>query len=107
MATIARRRAVDRLRHHSARSRREERVANLDHRPAHDTVAEHVERALEHEGVRQSLGGLTALQGEAIRLVFYQDCSHAEAARRLGIPLGTAKSRIRDGLIRLRLQLDQ
>jgi len=107
VATIARRRAVDRLRHHSARTRREERAADLDRCPAHDSVSEHVERVLEHEGVRQSLGGLTALQGEAIRLVFYQGCSHAEAARRLGVPLGTAKSRIREGLIRLRLELDQ
>jgi RNA polymerase sigma-70 factor (ECF subfamily) len=106
-AAIARRRAVDRVRHHCAQVRREDRAAGLACAPAHDSVVECVERVLEQEGVRRSLGSLTALQGEAVRLAFYEGCTYAQVAERLGVPLGTAKSRIRDGLTRLRLELDR
>jgi RNA polymerase sigma-70 factor (ECF subfamily) len=107
VTTIARRRAVDRARHYEARVRRERREADLARSPAHDSVAECVERVLEQEGVRRSLGVLTPLQAEAIRLAFYEGRSYREVAERLGVPLGTAKTRIRDGLARLRQDLDQ
>ncbi|MHA6759722.1 sigma-70 family RNA polymerase sigma factor [Streptacidiphilus sp. PAMC 29251] len=106
-ATIARRRAVDQVRRQCARIRREQRVAHLAHSPAYDSVVEGVEQVLDQEGVRRVLGVLSPLQGQAIRLAFYEGRSHAEVASSLGIPLGTAKSRIREGLIRLRLELDR
>lgn len=104
---IAQRRAVDRLRRHSAQARREQRVADASQPLAHDSVVDCVERLLEHEDVRRGLEGLTELQSEAIHMVFFAGCGHAEAAARLGVPLSTAKTRIRDGLKRLRQELDR
>ncbi len=52
--------------------------------------------------VREGLALLTARQQEAIDLAFSKGFTHREIAASLGIPLGTAKARIRDGLIKLR-----
>ncbi|MER5863518.1 sigma-70 family RNA polymerase sigma factor [Kitasatospora sp. NPDC002040] len=106
-ATIARRRAVDRLRHHCAQTKRDQQWATHEHtRPQrHDNVSDHVERQLAHEAVRRALGSLTDLQGEAIHLAFYEDHPYAQVAERLGVPHGTAKARIRDALARLRQEL--
>ena len=66
-----------------------------------------MEPTLERERVHRSLATLTELQSEAIRLAFYEDCSYAQVAERVGVPLSTAKSRIRDGPTRLRTELDR
>jgi RNA polymerase sigma-70 factor, ECF subfamily len=100
--TLAHRRAVDRVRSVEAASDRDERVALLERSPAYDGVTEAVEVQLECEQVRQALGALTELQSEAIRLAFYGGYTHREVAELLDVPLGTVKTRLRDGLIRLR-----
>jgi RNA polymerase sigma-70 factor (ECF subfamily) len=100
--TIAHRRAVDRVRSETTSADRERRSATVAEPPPSDEVAETVTASLEAERVRHCLAGLTDLQREAVTLAFYQGYSYSQVAVLLGIALGTIKTRIRDGLIRLR-----
>jgi RNA polymerase sigma-70 factor (ECF subfamily) len=98
--TLAHRRAVDRVRSAQAAAAREERVARLDR--DHDEVAEYVEARLEREQVRRCLGSLTELQRESVTLAYYSGYTYREVAELLNVPVGTVKTRMRDGLIRMR-----
>ena len=98
--TIAHRRAVDRVRSAVAAAEREQKTSQL--LAARDEVAETVEASLERERVRRCLDGLTELQRESVTLAYYGGYSYREVAGLLGAALGTIKTRIRDGLIRLR-----
>jgi len=100
--TMAHRRAIDRVRSAQAAHDREERVALRDHVPAFDEVAEQVETRLEQEQVRRCLGDLTELQRESVALAYYGGYTYREVGELLEVPLGTVKTRLRDGLIRLR-----
>jgi len=100
--TIAHRRAVDRVRSETAAAQRENRVAAEAVPAAPDEVAETVEASLEAERVRRCLDGLTDLQRESITLAYYSGYSYPQVASALGVALGTIKTRIRDGLKRLR-----
>ena len=100
--TMAHRRAIDRVRSAQAAHDREERVAHRDHVPAFDEVAEQVETRLEQEQVRRCLGNLTELQRESVTLAYYGGYTYREVGELLDVPLGTVKTRLRDGLIRLR-----
>jgi RNA polymerase sigma-70 factor, ECF subfamily len=98
--TIAHRRAVDRVRAENAASRRARKVAAEP--VSGEDVAELVETALDRQRVRRCLGALTALQAEAVKLAYYGGYTHPQVAELLGVALGTVKTRIRDGLIRMR-----
>jgi len=100
--TMAHRRAIDRVRSAQASHDRDERVARRDHVPAFDEVAERVETRLEQEQVRRCLEHLTTLQRESVTLAYYSGYTYREVAEVLDVPLGTVKTRMRDGLIRLR-----
>ncbi|WP_402468483.1 ECF RNA polymerase sigma factor SigK [Isoptericola aurantiacus] len=103
VATLARRRAVDRVR--SEQSRRDRDQRDLDATRAaseHDVVAEDVERRLEGAAVRRCLDSLTTTQREAVVDAYYGGRTYREVADKLGAALPTVKTRIRDGLIRLR-----
>lgn len=100
--TIAHRRAVDRVRSEQAATERDLRVASSHKTTPFDEVAEHVETSLEHEQARRCLDSLTELQREAVRLAYYDGYTYREVADLLETPLGTIKTRLRDGLIRLR-----
>lgn len=100
--TLAHRRAVDRVRSAQAATDRERRAALLDRTPAFDEVTEQVEARLEREQVRRCLGGLTELQRQSVTLAYYRGLAYREVAELLSVPLGTVKTRLRDGLIRLR-----
>ena len=98
--TIAHRRAVDRVRSACAGSRREQKAAT--EMVPDDDVAEVVAATLDHQRVRRCLDGLTELQRESIRLAYYRGYTYPQVAHLLGVPLGTVKTRVRDGLIRMR-----
>jgi RNA polymerase sigma-70 factor, ECF subfamily len=98
--TIAHRRAIDRVRSETAAAERELRSAAAP--VAVDEVAETVEASLEAERVRRCLDGLTELQRQSITLAYYGGYSYPQVAALLGAALGTIKTRIRDGLTRLR-----
>ncbi|KAF4409571.1 MULTISPECIES: sigma-70 family RNA polymerase sigma factor [Streptomyces] len=100
--TLAHRRAVDRVRATQASVDREFRAALLDRTPAFDEVTEQVENRLEREQVRRCLRGLTELQRQSVTLAYYRGLTYREVAELLGAPLGTVKTRMRDGLIRMR-----
>jgi len=98
---IAHRRAVDRVRSERAAAQREARAAAASPPPA-DEVADVVEASLEAERVRHCLDGLSGPQRESITLAYYSGLSYPQVASTLGVALGTVKTRIRDGLRRLR-----
>ncbi len=100
--TMAHRRAVDRVRSEQSASDRHDRMGRQDIEPAYDEVVEAVETRLEREAVRRCMGSLTELQKESVALAYYGGYSYREVAELLDVPLGTVKTRMRDGLIRLR-----
>jgi RNA polymerase sigma-70 factor, ECF subfamily len=100
--TITHRRAVDRVRSAQAGLDRERRVAAASGETPYDDVVEEVTASLEQQQVRRCVKGLTELQREAITLAYYQGYTYREVAELLGAALPTVKTRMRDGLIRLR-----
>jgi RNA polymerase sigma-70 factor (ECF subfamily) len=100
--TMAHRRAVDRVRSEQSASDRIKRLGARSVGPEYDEVSEAVEIRLEREAVRKCLDSLTDLQRESIDLAFYGGYSYREVGELLEVPLGTVKTRMRDGLIRLR-----
>lgn len=100
--TIAHRRAVDRVRSEAAAAERELRSASVPGLAPSDEVAESVAASLEADRVRRCLDGLTELQRESITLAYYKGYSYPQVAALLNVTLSTIKTRIRDGLIRMR-----
>lgn len=100
--TMAHARAVDRVRSAQASSDRDQRIGRRDLGREYDEVSEAVEVRLEQQAVRSCLGGLTDLQREAVQLAYYGGYTYKEVGELLDVPLGTVKTRLRDGLIRLR-----
>ncbi len=93
---------MDRVRSAQASADRERAQAAREHRTAFDEVAEQVETRLDSEQVRRCLRGLTELQRQVVTMAYYQGLTYREVAEVLHAPLPTVKTRMRDGLIRLR-----
>ena len=102
MNTVAHRRAVDRVRSESSDTARDTKYAKLTAEPGVDRVWDDVAQTLDVERVRKALGSLTAIQREAITLAYFGGYTQSQVAALLKLPLGTVKTRIRDGLIGLR-----
>jgi RNA polymerase sigma-70 factor (ECF subfamily) len=100
--TMAHARAVDRVRAAQASTDRDVKVGQREHDTAYDEVAEAVESRFERVQVRRCLGGLTDLQRESLTLAYYGGYTYNQVAELLSVPLGTVKTRLRDGLIRMR-----
>ena len=103
-ATLAQRRAIDRVRSEQASRDRQDRDATLAAAP-HDTVVAEVEATMDRARVRRALAQLSELQREAVELAYFGGHTYREVAVMLDVAEGTVKSRIRDGLIRLRDEL--
>ena len=102
LLTITHRRAVDRVRAAESAAHRDATYHDRNQAIEHDSTAEAAQASLEARRVRGALAQLTEAQREAVTLAYLGGYTHTEVATMLDLPLGTAKTRIRDGLIRLR-----
>jgi RNA polymerase sigma-70 factor, ECF subfamily len=102
LLTIVHRKSVDRVRSAEAATRRDTAYGHREQAVPHDETAETATASLEATRVRAALADLTSKQREAVELAFLGGYTHTEVAALLDLPIGTAKTRIRDGLIRLR-----
>lgn len=102
LLTIVHRKAVDRVRSVEASTVRDE-IWQRESRPIdHDQTSDAAHSSLEAARIRGAVATLTDVQREAVELTYFGGYTHSEVAAMLDVPLGTAKTRIRDGLIRLR-----
>jgi RNA polymerase sigma-70 factor (ECF subfamily) len=104
---IARTRTIDRIRHSQASRTRDQRHFDHGYHRDFNSVEESVLGQFDVATLHLGLLEVTALQREAVSLAFFTDQSYAEIALTLGIPLATLKTRVRDGLIRIRQALSQ
>jgi len=105
MLTMAHRRAIDRVRSAQASRDRDTKIGIRDLGREVDTVSESAEISIEHKRVEKAMARLSDLQRQAVELAYYGGYTQSEVAEMLNIPLGTVKTRLRDGLIRLRTEL--
>lgn len=100
--TIAGRRAIDRVRKSQADRDRDLRIGTRDLELVDHASTERAESVLERDALRAAVSALPARQREAVVLRHLVGMSGPEAAASLGVPVGTAKTRARDGVIALR-----
>jgi RNA polymerase sigma-70 factor (ECF subfamily) len=107
LVTLARSRAIDRLRARASRVQREQPLVEFTDLQADTASPESAtEAGMRRQRVLAALATLSPEQREAVELAFFSGLSHTELAGRLGQPLGTVKTRIRSGMIKLREQLE-
>jgi RNA polymerase sigma-70 factor, ECF subfamily len=100
--TIAHRRAIDRVRSENASARREQNAAFERDGRGHEEIADVVAASIDQQRVRRCLDSLSSVQRESVTLAYYGGYSYPQVAALLGVAVGTVKTRIRDGLIRMR-----
>jgi RNA polymerase sigma-70 factor (ECF subfamily) len=97
--------AVDAVRHEVSLRRRDEAHAHAATETAGDDVVEAAWIGVRRSEVRSAVARLSQVQREALELAYFGGLTHSEVAKRLRIPLGTAKTRLRDGITQLRMVL--
>jgi len=102
LMTISHRRAVDKVRSSQSSTDRESKYGASSQEIDHDSVSDEVGSRLEAEAVVRCLDTLTDTQQESVRLAYYGGLTYREVAEKLNAAVPTIKSRIRDGLIRLK-----
>ena len=110
LVTLTRSRSIDRVRSRGSQERRLEGLAReVEARQASATLEDPLEEALLAESRRRVRLGLETLpreQRQALEIAYFEGLSHSEIASKLEVPLGTVKTRIRQGMIRLRAALE-
>ncbi|ABY23018.1 RNA polymerase sigma factor [Renibacterium salmoninarum ATCC 33209] len=106
LMTIAHRRAVDKVRSTQSSTDREARYGAASQGIEHDEVADAVSDKIDAESVVKCLATLTDTQQESVKLAYYGGLTYREVAEKLGAAVPTVKSRIRDGLLRLKSCLE-
>jgi RNA polymerase sigma-70 factor, ECF subfamily len=99
--SLARHKAIDLVRR-EANVRKRTADVDLELEQSEDDVDEEAWMRIRRDRVREAITELTPLQREALELAFFNGLTHVEVSEHLGIPLGTAKTRIRSALLRLR-----
>jgi RNA polymerase sigma factor (sigma-70 family) len=99
--SLARHKAIDLVRR-EANVRKRTADVDLELEEATDDVDHEAWVRIRRERVLEAIEELTPAQREALELAFFQGLTHVEVSERLGIPLGTAKTRIRSALLRMR-----
>lgn len=94
--------AVDAVRHEQAIRRRVDHLAERGLEPGPPELVEEAWLSVRRDQVRAAVNQLSEVQREAMELAYFEGLTYSEVAEKLGIPLGTAKTRLRDGIIRLR-----
>jgi RNA polymerase sigma-70 factor (ECF subfamily) len=102
LLTMAHRRSVDRVRSTQASTDRERTVASGSMERDYDVVVEETSRSMEKQSLRDCLRLLSTLQRESITLAYYQGYTYREVAELLRAAVPTVKTRMRDGLTKLR-----
>lgn len=97
--------AVDAIRHEESLRRREERSADTAEDSTGEEVVEAAWLSIRRQQVREALKRLSAVQRDALEIAYLEGLTYSEVADKLGIPLGTAKTRLRDGMIRMKVLL--
>lgn len=105
-ATIAHRRAVDRVRSVQSQRERDERAGIENYDPPRDAVVEQTEQSMERQVLLECLDTLSDLQRSTVQKAYYDSLTYRQVAERAGLALATVKSRIRDGLKKLRQCLE-
>jgi len=99
--SLARHKAIDLVRR-EANIRKRTADVDLEFEEAADDVDHEAWMRIRRDKVREAIEQLTPAQREALDLAFFKGLTHVEVSDELGIPLGTAKTRIRSALLRLR-----
>jgi RNA polymerase sigma-70 factor (ECF subfamily) len=102
LATVTHRRAIDHVRREEARRRREAKAAGDGHEPDRTVRLDHDHRT---DAVRDAVATLPSAQREALELAYYHGHTYRHVAAVLGIPEGTAKSRLRLAIARIAKEL--
>ncbi|MGQ7787837.1 sigma-70 family RNA polymerase sigma factor [Nesterenkonia sp. PF2B19] len=105
LITVSRRRAIDRVRSVSAQRERDTAHGEGQLRQESPDVQYEALENIESARAARAVQGLPEDQARAIALAYYHGMTHVEIADHLGVPLGTVKTRIRDGMRRLRTSL--